>query len=51
MKVSQIQKRDSTIVPFDSEKIRNAIHKAVAATGTPDEEKEFEITGRVIKTL
>lgn len=49
--VSQVQKRDGRIQPFEQEKIANAIMKAFLAVGRPDgevaRELAAEVTGRL----
>ena len=45
--VKNIQKRDGSIVPFDSEKIVNAIHKAMIASGEGSL-KEAELVANMV---
>ena len=35
-KITQIRKRDGRILPFNKEKITNAIYKAIVASGSRD---------------
>jgi len=44
-------KRDNTLAPFDSEKIRSAIQRAGAATGELDANEAFLLTAQVVKVL
>ncbi|MEM4134518.1 MAG: ribonucleoside triphosphate reductase [Candidatus Micrarchaeia archaeon] len=48
---SQIEKRDGRIVPFDAQKIVNAIAKAGKATGEFDEKVAKRLAGRVLAVL
>ena len=51
MVIKQIRKRDGRIVPFDQEKITNAIFKAAQAVGGKDREKSKELSEKVVKIL
>jgi len=44
-------KRDNSLVPFDSEKIRSAIQRAGAASGELDANEAFLLTAQVVKVL
>ncbi|HEU0189212.1 MAG TPA: ribonucleoside triphosphate reductase [Gallionella sp.] len=44
-------KRDNTLAPFDSEKIRSAIQRAGSATGELDANEAFLLTAQVVKVL
>ena len=44
-------KRDGSLAPFDSEKIRSAIQRAGAATGEFDANEAFLLTAQVVKVL
>ncbi|GAO35277.1 ribonucleoside triphosphate reductase [Sulfuricella sp. T08] len=46
-----VLKRDGTLAPFDSEKIRSAIQRAGAATGDFDANEAFLLTAQVVKVL
>ncbi len=50
-KITKVEKRDGTIVPFDSERIRQAIFRAVTATGQGDGKLSERLTKRVVKIL
>jgi ribonucleoside-diphosphate reductase alpha chain len=50
-RISQIQKRDGSIVPFDAQKIQRAIQKALAATGTGDSNLAGELVAQVVKLI
>jgi ribonucleoside-triphosphate reductase len=49
--LTKIKKRDGRIVPFDEEKIANAIFKAARAVGGQDYERAKYLAGQVVKTL
>jgi len=51
VKIELIRKRDGRIVPFESEKIKNAILKAFVATGTGDGEIAKNLTKQVTEIL
>ena len=51
MKIIQIRKRDGRVVPFDVEKIANAIYKAIAATGGRDRTLAETLAKRVVEIL
>ncbi len=51
MKERIVQKRDGRYVPFDSDKIFNAIMKAFRAVGKRDEGRVAEITGEVVERV
>ncbi|MBC8174294.1 MAG: response regulator SirA [Candidatus Marinimicrobia bacterium] len=50
-KITQIVKRDNQIVPFDREKITNAIYRAAASVGGHDRDVSENITENVISML
>jgi ribonucleoside-diphosphate reductase alpha chain len=50
-KVSQIRKRDGSIVPFDSNKIERAIYRALMATQTGNKELAADLTDRVVAII
>jgi len=49
--LSQIRKRDGSIVPFDAAKIENAIYKALMATKTGDRKLAADLTAQVVKLV
>ena len=49
--VSQIQKRDGSLVPFDAQKIQRAIEKALAATATDDSNLAGKLTNQVVELI
>jgi hypothetical protein len=49
--VKQIQKRDGTLVPFDMDKIVNAIHKAMAANNEGSLEEAEMVANKVLADL
>ncbi len=49
--VSKIRKRDGRIVPFDQEKIINAIFKAAKAVGIEDRELAKKLSGQVVAII
>ncbi|MCP6718505.1 MAG: ribonucleoside triphosphate reductase [Patescibacteria group bacterium] len=51
IKITKVQKRDETIVDFDSQKISKAVFKAITATGQGDGVKSKKVTNQVIKIL
>ncbi len=51
MTIEKIEKRDGTIVPFEREKITNAIYKATEAVGEPDYELADRLSRRVVEIL
>lgn len=51
MKIEKIEKRDGKIVPFEREKITNAIFKAMEAVGEPDYELADKLSKRVVEIL
>ena len=51
LKITQIRKRDGRVVPFDEEKITNAIYKAIAATGGRDRTLTESLSRRVVEIL
>jgi len=51
MAIEQIEKRDGKIVPFEREKITNAIYKAEEAVGEPDYELADRLSKRVVEIL
>jgi len=50
-KITKVQKRDGTIVPFDEQRIKEAIFKAVTATNQGDGELSQRLTDRVVNLL
>ncbi len=50
-KIKSVQKRNGTIVPFDTEKISYAVFKALRATGNPDRGLAEKIADNVIEKL
>ena len=50
-KITQIVKRDGTIVPFDQEKVVTAIYKAAAAEGGHNRELSERLSDEVVRTL
>jgi len=50
-KVSQVTKRDGTLVPFDSSKIYNAILKAGSSTAEFGEQEAWLLTAKVLKVI
>ena len=51
VRITQIRKRDGRIVPFDVEKIANAIYKAIVATGGRDQTIVDSLSARVVEIL
>jgi ribonucleoside-diphosphate reductase alpha chain len=51
LKLTQIKKRDGRVVPFDQEKITNAIYKAIVATGGRDRALAESLSKRVVEIL
>ncbi|HUV04389.1 MAG TPA: vitamin B12-dependent ribonucleotide reductase [Armatimonadota bacterium] len=49
--VTKIRKRDGRVEEFQPQKIANAISKAFAATGTPDEEVVQKLAQRVVEVV
>ncbi len=50
-KIANVIKRDGTLVPFDSDKIYNAIRKAGESTGEFGEQESYLLTAQVLKVL
>lgn len=50
-KITYVQKRDKSIVPFDEEKIRMAIFKGLTASGEGNGAKSKRLTKKVVKIL
>jgi ribonucleoside-diphosphate reductase alpha chain len=50
-RVSRIQKRDGSLVPFDAHKIQLAVQKALTATGAADSGLAAELTSQVVKLM
>jgi len=50
-KITQVRKRDGQVVPFDQDKITQAIFKAITATGEGDGTKSKRISNKVTKIL
>src|SRR3990170_6919393 len=51
MVLSKIRKRDGSIIAFDSERIKDAVHKAYLAVELGNGEKAQDITNDVVKIL
>ena len=51
MSITKIKKRDGRIVDFDSNRIKDAIHKAFIAVELKDGERAGSITKEVVKLL
>jgi ribonucleoside-diphosphate reductase alpha chain len=51
LKITQIRKRDGRVVPFDEEKITNAIYKSITATGGRDRSLAGSLSKRVVEIL
>ena len=47
----QVIKRDGKYAPFNKEKIKNAVYKALAASGLPSESVADKVTGDVVEKL
>ncbi len=50
-KISQVQKRDGTIIDFDQDRITQAIFKAITATNQGDGEISKRVSNRVVDIL
>ena len=50
-KITHVKKRSGTIVPFNKERIANAIYRAAVAVGGRDKEKAEELSEEVVKLL
>ncbi|MFW6102049.1 MAG: vitamin B12-dependent ribonucleotide reductase [Chloroflexota bacterium] len=50
-KITQIRKRDGSVVKFEPEKIKGAIRKALVATSTDGEEIAAELAEHVVQTV
>jgi len=50
-KIEKVQKRDGTIVPFDRNRIEEAVFKALTASGEGDGKRAKRISDKVIKIL
>ncbi|HHE76774.1 MAG TPA: ribonucleoside triphosphate reductase, partial [Candidatus Parcubacteria bacterium] len=50
-KIDKVQKRNGEIVDFDEKRIREAIYKALTATGQGDGKKSKRLTERVLQLL
>lgn len=50
-KITHVIKRSGAIVPFNQERITNAIYRAVVATGGRDKEKAGELAKQVVQIL
>ena len=50
-RITQIRKRDGRIVPFDPEKITNAIYRGIVATGSKDHALAESLSVRVAEIL
>src|SRR3989337_2693452 len=51
MVLSKIRKRDGTIIAFDPERIKDAVHKAFLAVELGNGEKAQDVTNEVVKIL
>jgi ribonucleoside-triphosphate reductase len=51
VRIRQVRKRDGRLVPFDQEKITNAIFKAAQAVGGDDRERAVFISDAVVQEL
>lgn len=49
--IEQIKKRDGRIVPFDQQRVTEAIHKAISAVGDEDGVRAVKISNKVIKII
>jgi len=49
--ITKIRKRDGRVVPFEQEKITNAIFKAAQAVGGSDRERAEELSNQVVSIL
>ncbi|MFA6098138.1 MAG: vitamin B12-dependent ribonucleotide reductase [Patescibacteria group bacterium] len=49
--IRKIKKRDGRVVPFDQERITNAIYKAAQAVGQPDQETAKKLSKKVVEML
>ncbi|MFO7773699.1 MAG: vitamin B12-dependent ribonucleotide reductase [Dehalococcoidia bacterium] len=49
--VTQIRKRDGSVVKFEPKKIKDAIHKALIATSTDGEEVAAQLTEQVVEAV
>jgi len=50
-KIEKVQKRDGSIVPFDQNRITEAIFKALTATGEGDGKKAKRLSNKVVQIL
>ena len=50
-KIIHVIKRSGAIVPFNKERIANAIYRAVVAVGGRDKDKTEELSEQVVKIL
>jgi uridine kinase len=50
-KITHVKKRSGTIVPFNRDRIANAIYRAAVAVGGRDKEKAEELSEEVVKLL
>ena len=50
-KIEKVQKRDGTIVPFEQERITDAIFKALTVTGEGEKKKAKRLSDRVVRIL
>ena len=50
-KVTKVEKRDGTIVPFDEQRIRDVIFKAITATNQGDGKLSQKLTNRVVALI
>ena len=49
--IERVQKRDGRVVPFEQEKIAEAVHKAVVATNQGDGEVSKKVSDKVVSLL
>jgi anaerobic ribonucleoside-triphosphate reductase len=49
--IERIQKRDGRVVPFGQEKIAQAVHKAIIATGQGNGEISKKVSDKVVSLL
>ncbi|MFH1643453.1 MAG: ribonucleoside triphosphate reductase [Patescibacteria group bacterium] len=50
-KIAKVQKRDGTIVPFDAERIKEAVFKAITAANQGDGELTDKVTERIVNFI
>jgi len=47
-KITRIKKRNGQVVDFDAEKIKNAVHKALVASGQGNGETSEKVTEKIV---